>query len=75
MADIPERLFQAAVSKSVSEKMGSLVRDFASITKGMTPEDAKASKLMLLEMMRNAFGEFYAKMQKCIENGIKDVSE
>jgi hypothetical protein len=68
---IPERLLQAAVSKGVSEKLGSFSRELAEFTKDMSAEDAKNAKLMLLEMMRNAFGGFYAKMQKRIETNAK----
>jgi len=72
---IPERLLQAAISKGVSEKLGTFGRDLGEFTKGMTPEDAKNAKLMLLEMMRNAFGEFYSKMKARIESGKKDEAE
>jgi hypothetical protein len=68
---IPERLLQAAVTKGVSEKLGTLGREIGDFMKGMSEEDAKAAKLLILEMMRNAFGEFYAKMQKRIENNTK----
>ena len=68
---IPERLLQAAISKGVSEKLGGLARELGEFTKDMSAGDAKNARLMLLEMMRNAFGEFYAKMQKRIETNAK----
>lgn len=77
MADqqhISERVLQAAVSRGVSEKLGGLAQELGEFTKGMTFEDAKTSKLMLLEMVRNACGEFYTKMKTRIESK-KDSSE
>ncbi len=64
---IPTRLLQAAIIKSVSEKLGILAAEYNEFTKNMTEEDAKEARLMILEMMRNAFGEFYAKMKARIE--------
>jgi hypothetical protein len=75
MADqqhLSERLLGAAIQKSVSEKLGSLGHDISELTKGMTPADAKAAKLMILEMVRTACGDFYLKMKARIE---KDKSE
>ena len=37
------------------------------MTKDMTEEDAQAAKLMILEMVRTACGEFYEKMKNRIE--------
>jgi len=65
---IPERLLQAAINKQVSEKLGSLGSEIGEFTKGMTEADAMEAKLMVLEMVRNAFGEFYTKMKARIES-------
>ena len=62
---IPERLLQMAVEKQVSERLGTIGRE---LTKGMTEADAKEAKLMILEMVRNACGEFYTKMKTRIES-------
>jgi hypothetical protein len=78
MADqqhLSERLLSAAIHKQVSEKLGSLGREIGEFTKGMTPEDAKSAKLMILEMVRTACGEFYTKMKARIESGKKTDSE
>ena len=60
---LPERLLQAAINKSVSEKLGTLLNELGAFTKGMSTADSKAAKLMVLEMMRDACGEFHVKMQ------------
>jgi hypothetical protein len=65
---IPERLLQAAVSKQVSERLGSIGNEIGDFTKGMTEADAKEAKLMILEMVRAACGEFYTKMKTRIES-------
>ena len=65
---IPERLLQLVVSKAVFEKLGSLGRDFNELVKGMTEADKQESQLMVLEMVRNACGEFYTKMKTRIES-------
>ncbi len=64
---LPDRLLQAAITKGVSEKLGTFVRELSELTKGMTESDAKEAKRMLLGMMREAFGEFYGKMEARIE--------
>ena len=78
MADqqhISERVLQAGLQKAVSEKLGSLGHELGEFTKGMTEEDAKSAKLMILEMVRNACGDFYTKMKTRIESGKKSASE
>ena len=64
---IPERLIQAAIAKSVSEKLGGHFREFGELTKSMNTADATEAKFMLLEMVRTACGEFYTKMKARIE--------
>jgi len=63
-----ERLLQAAVERSLSEKLGGLFRELGDFTKGMTEADAQEAKLMILEMVRTASGEFYTKMKARIES-------
>jgi hypothetical protein len=78
MADqqhLSERMLSAAIQKQVSEKLGSLCRETGEFTKGMTEEDAKSAKLMILEMVRNSCGEFYTKMKARVESGKKTDSE
>jgi len=65
---IVQKLFQAGVTKIVSRKLGETLRDLNGLAKGMSEADKKAAKLLALEMMRNAFIEFYNKMRKRIEN-------
>ena len=65
---IPERLLQAAISKQVSERLGTIGNEIGEMTKGMNEADAKEAKLMVLEMVRTACGEFYEKMKVRIEN-------
>ncbi len=64
---LPDRLLQAAIERSVSEKLGTLFRELGELTKSMTTADAKEAKLMILEMVRNSSGEFYTKMMARIE--------
>jgi hypothetical protein len=68
---IPERLLQAVISKGVSEKLGTYARELGEFTKDMSDEDTKSARLMVFEMMRDAFGEFYAKMKQRIETSKK----
>lgn len=72
---ISERLLQRAVNKMVSERLGTIGRDLGELTKGMTDTDAKEAKLMVLEMVRAACGDFYTKMKTRIESNKKDQSE
>ena len=65
---IPERLLQSAIRKGVTEKLGSFFREIGEFTKGMTEADATEAKLMILEMVNNASGEFYLSMKTRIEN-------
>ena len=65
--NIQERLIQGAITKVLSERMGTVAREFNEFTKDMTKADAKEAKIMLLEMSRNAFEEFYTKMKARIE--------
>ncbi|MDP3948906.1 MAG: hypothetical protein Q8Q17_03080 [bacterium] len=79
MAEHPqhlEKVLKAIVDKIVSEKLGSLGRDFNVLVKGITKDDVeeKEVKLMVLEMVRNACGEFCTKMKARIESK-KDYSE
>ena len=70
MADsqnIPQRLIQGAITKVLSERMGTISRELNEFTKDMTKAEAREAKLMLLEMSRNAFEEFYTKMKARIE--------
>lgn len=64
---IPERLLYAAISKQVSERLGTIGNEIGEFTKGMSEADAKEAKLMVLEMVRTACGEFYTKMKSRIE--------
>lgn len=64
---LSRRILQAEVNRSIAEKLGSFNRDFGEVTKGMTEADAKAARLMILEMIRDAFDEFYIKMKARIE--------
>jgi len=72
---LSERLLQAAIKKQVSEKLGSIGREIGDFTKDMTPADAKAAKLMILEMVNTACGEFYTKMKARVESDKKDDSK
>ena len=72
---IPERLLQAAITSSVSQELGVILRKLGDFTKTMTEADAKEAKLMVLEMVRTASGEFYTKMKSRIEADKKDQSE
>ena len=64
---ISERLLQAAIDKAVSKELGTLAHETNAFTKNMTDADAKEARLMILEMMRSAFGDFYQKMKARIE--------
>ncbi len=68
---LSERLLFAAISKAVSEKLGSLKREIGDAMKdaSMTAEEKKAASLMLLEMTKEACDDFYAKMKTRVENG------
>lgn len=68
--NLPDRLLQAAISKSVAERLRGLDQEFSELTESMTEADAKAAKLMILEMMRNACGDFYVKVKARLENQI-----
>lgn len=67
MADQPQylsqRILRAGVEKAVSEKLGTLIREFGVYTKGMTTADENAAKLMILDMMNAAAGAFITKMR------------
>ena len=58
-----ERMMQSAVTKSVSEQLGSLAREMGEFTKDMSPEDSSRAKLMLIEMMEHATQDFFNKMR------------
>ena len=60
---IPEMLIRAAVTEEVAAALGNLSRKLGDLTKGMTEADEKEAKIMTLEMMRTACGEFYTKMR------------
>tara|TARA_B100000959_G_C14957455_1_gene614357 strand:- start:1305 stop:1625 length:321 start_codon:yes stop_codon:yes gene_type:complete len=64
---IHERLIQAAITKSVSEKLGGLSRELGELTKDMGPADTTEARLMLLGMVRTACGEFCTKMKARVE--------
>jgi hypothetical protein len=68
---LSERLLSAAISKSVSEKLGSLKREIGDTMKdaSMTAEEKKAASLMLLDMVKEACDDFYAKMRARVESG------
>lgn len=65
--NLPERLLQAAIGKMVSEKLGTLLSELGAFAKSMSTADAKATKFMVLEMVRNSCAEFYTKMVARIE--------
>jgi len=65
---LPEWLLQGAIDRQVQEKLGSAFRDLGELTKDMAEADAQNAKLMVLEMVRTAAGEFYTKMKARIES-------
>ena len=65
---LSERMLQAAATKAVSKELGTLAQEFAAFTKNMSEDDVKASKLMILGMMRNACDAFCRKMEARIES-------
>ena len=67
MASIQEKLLRCLVHRSVSEKLGTLFRELGDITGKMTTADAKAAKLMIIEMVASSSTEFCAKMKDRIE--------
>lgn len=66
---LAEQLLCQAVRKNVSEKLGSFAREIGEFTDGMSDQDKKAAKLMILTMTRDACKDFCDKMQHRIENG------
>jgi hypothetical protein len=74
-AALSERVLQAAISKEISERLGTLGREFRDMTKNMNEADVKATGLMLLEMFKVGFDEFYVKIKTRVESGKKDQSE
>jgi hypothetical protein len=66
-------MLRAAVQKAVFDKLGSLGHEIGEFTKGMTPEDKKSAKLMILDMERTACVAFYVKTKARLER--QDDSE
>ena len=63
---VVEKLLQALVSKSVSEKLGSIaneVRDFIK-AENFTPHDEVTARLVILKMVHTACDDFYNKMNE-----------
>ena len=57
------KLIQAAVNKAVSEKLGTLFNELCSFAKDMDKVEALSARLMLLDMVSDATGEFITKMR------------
>ena len=72
---LSERLLQSLINRQVSERLGSIGREIGDFTKGMSEQDAKSTKLMILELVKTACDEFYTKMKSRVESGKKDSSE
>jgi hypothetical protein len=66
---LAEHLLRQAIRKNVSEKLGSFGREIGEFTDGMSDQDKKAAKLMILEMTREACKDFCDKMEQRITNG------
>jgi hypothetical protein len=66
---LAEHLLNRVVRKSVSEKLGALGREVGEFLDGLSDEDKRAAKLMVLMMTRGACKDFCDKMGQRIENG------
>jgi len=62
--DIATRLLKGIVERFVSEKMEEFLSEVDGITQGMTAAEVKAAKLLIMDLVENSAGEFYAKMRK-----------
>lgn len=72
---LAERLLMMVVSDLVSEKLGDVIRQVGDKLKksgSFSEAERKQAKLMILEQVRNAGGEFYQKMKQRIERDEKD---
>ena len=72
---IVEKLLQSLVSKSVSEKLGSIVNEARDMIKSenFTSHDEFTAKLVILTMVHNACDDFYNKMEERVikQKGVK----
>jgi len=66
---LAEQLLRQAIRKNVSEKLGSFSREIGEFTDGMSDEEKKTAKLMILRMTAEACADFCAKMEQRIANG------
>ena len=67
---VADRVLQAFISKSVSEKLGSIGNEVRDLIKsqGFTEEEEKFAKFLFLEMIKTASDDFYIKMKSRIES-------
>lgn len=70
---IVERLLQAAINKSVSEKLNGLIREYDDFIKkdaGMSKNEEKEAGLQIYKMMKIATNNFFVKMDERIKPSV-----
>lgn len=71
-SSVSERLLAEVVNRQVSEKFNEILRNIGDLVKksgSWNDEDKKVAKLMVLNQIKEASGDFYEKMKKRIEQG------